>query len=111
MPGAASNAVLSGFDASSERQVTWLMRRCALCPESQASRRCLPCSPAPAKIVFDRDGFQELGRLTLQGVRGTVLRLRQSTGGTLALVIDSKSDQLEADNWIALIRPSALPGN
>ena len=62
-------------------------------------------------VVFDRDGFQELGRLTLQGVRGAVLRLRQSTGGTLALVIDSKSDQLEADNWIALIRPSALPGN
>ena len=62
-------------------------------------------------VVFDRDGFQELGRLTLQGVRGTVLRLRQSPGGTLALVIDSKSDRLEADNWIVLIRPSALPGS
>jgi hypothetical protein len=62
-------------------------------------------------VAFDRDGFQELGRLTLQGVRGTVLRLRQSPGGTLALVIDSKSDQIEADNWIVLIQPSALPGS
>jgi hypothetical protein len=62
-------------------------------------------------VVFDRDGFQELGRLTLQGVRGSVLRLRQSPGGTLALVIDSKSDRIESDNWIVLIRPSALPGS
>jgi hypothetical protein len=61
-------------------------------------------------VVFDRDGFQELGRLTLEGVRGTVLRMRQSSGGTLGLVIDSKADRLEPDNWIVLVRPTALPG-
>jgi hypothetical protein len=61
--------------------------------------------------AFDRDGFTALDVLTLQGVKGEPLRVAQSKGGTLAIVIDSASSHQQVDNWLILVSPSALPGN
>jgi hypothetical protein len=60
--------------------------------------------------VFDRDGFAELGRLSIQDIGGIPLRITQSRGGTLALLVDSIGDQVEADHWIVLVSPTVLPG-
>jgi hypothetical protein len=62
-------------------------------------------------VAFDRDGFDEVGRLTIEDLRGSVLGITQSLGGTLALLVDSRADRLEADNWVVLVSPTVLPGN
>ena len=55
--------------------------------------------------VFDRDGFSELGKVTLKGIEGAPLRMVQSKGGTLGLIFDSQGRGLEPDRQVVLVSP------
>lgn len=59
-------------------------------------------------VAFDRQSGSELGKLSLEGVKGMPSRAALSKDGTLAAVIPY--DWSSKESQLVLVQPSALPG-